>query len=419
MSTTGANLGSSVRGAVSEQVDRFMRSADEAQHAFEALAARVAELKHELDETNRHLNEKVAELDRLSGFQASLLYHLAEAVIAVDCSGTIRLFNPAAERMTGRRAAEWTGQPVSGCFVGEAELRRLLDEALAGRSRSPRVPVTLSPAGRKSLPAFATATAVRDRSQEVAGAVVVLYDRAEVSELRQQVSRNQSLAEIGRLAAVVAHEIRNPLGGIEGFAALLVRDLASSPAQRHAALILEGVRDLNRIMSSLLDFGKAEELRCRDVDLNALLRDLTDLVKADAQRSGTNVRVDLRSDVAAPHLWADAGALRQMFLNLLQNGIQAAAASNPAEISMRIGRDHIDNHAALAVEVSDNGPGIAPEIQDALFTPFVTTKHKGTGLGLATVRKLADAHGGKIELVSTGGAGARFRVLLPVQPCLK
>lgn len=418
MSVTCANMGASTRSAIAEQVNQFMRSATEAQHAFEALAARVSELKNELDETNRHLIDKVTELDRLSAFQRSLLDHLAEAVIAVSRGGTIQIFNPAAERMTGRRAAEWAGQPATDCLSNETDLRRLLDEALAGRSRSLRVPVTLTPAGRKPIPAFATATAVRDHNQEVAGALLVLYDRAEVTDLRQQVGRNQSLAELGRMAAVVAHEIRNPLGGIEGFAALLVRDLDAHPAQRHSELILEGVRDLNHIVSSLLEFGKAKELHCRDIDLNAILRDLADLIHADAQRSGANVRVHMRSEVATPHLWADAGALRQMFLNLLKNGIQAAAARNPVEIGLRIGRESIGNQAALVVEVSDNGSGIAPEIREALFMPFVTTKRKGTGLGLATVRKLAEAHGGKVELVSGGGVGACFRVLLPVQPCL-
>lgn len=396
-------------------VERFERSTDQAQRAFDALSQRVCELKRELDETNRKLREKVSELDSVNRHHRSLLDHLAEGVVGLDSDGIIRFYNPAAERMTGRCGAEWIGQPATHWLPHSNDLQRILREALQGRTQSPRISFCIDRCNMKPLPVAASASAVRNRSQQVIGVLLVLYDRSEVSDLRQEVRRNDGLAEIGRMASVVAHEIRNPLGGIEGFASLMMDDLRGQPAQKHAELILSGVQDLNRIVTSLLEYGKSEALETSEFDLNHLLADLVTLVRADKSRHHEQLKVLYRNDAPELRVHSDPVALRQVILNLVRNGVEAVTSSKSPEVRVRVERASIRGRDAVAVNINDNGPGVPPEVRATLFQPFITTKSKGTGLGLSTVRKLVNGLGGDVRLLENGSTGATFRVTLPLR----
>jgi signal transduction histidine kinase len=237
---------------------------------------------------------------------------------------------------------------------------------------------------------------------------------AEIADLQQQMQRTASLAELGRMSSVVAHEIRNPLGGIEGFAQLLQNDLAGQPERkRYVDLMLEGLQDLHRFVDSLLTFSRYPALRLEEVDLCPLLKELSELAFQDKHLNKGQFRHVVQGLTSASIL-ADRGALRQVFLNLIRNGLEAMEGRKEGEVRIRVSAASMDGAEAFQVEIADTGPGIAPETRAKLFQPFMTTKCHGTGLGLPTAAKLIEAHGGHIGCVAEPDGGACFKIVLPL-----
>ena len=409
-------LPEAVRAKLPAAVQHFMRSSAEAERAFDKLRNRVEELKAELHQTNQKLRDKVQELDCLSGHLVALLESLADGVIAVDQGGTIRVFNAAVERLSNCKADEMIGRPLNDWLDTTSAPRKLVEEALQGIVSRRRVRALLPVKDGRSCPVVVAATPVRDKSGATLGAVMVLQDIAEVVDLQKQMKRTSSLAELGRMASVVAHEIRNPLGGIEGFAQLLQSDLANQPERkRYVDLMLEGLHDLHRFVDSLLTFSRYPNLRLEEVDLKALLEELCELARQDPNLKAERFRSVVQTPASAA-VFADRGALRQVFLNLIRNGMEAMEnlADGEGEIRVRVSQVEVDSTAAFQIDIADTGPGIAPEARSKLFEPFMTTKRQGNGLGLSTAAKLIEAHGGQICCLAEPDGGACFRVLLPL-----
>ncbi len=213
--------------------------------------------------------------------------------------------------------------------------------------------------------------------------------REAYSELRdrvEEVGNLEQLAALGEMAAGIAHEIRNPLNAVEGFAGLLHRRLAGTDPQsaEYASKVLAGVRDANAIITDLLDFARPAELSREPVDLRALVAEVL------AEVTSPDVRTELTVQ-GAPELQGDARRLRQAVRNLVLNADQALSGAGELVVTIeRVGRD-------VVLRFEDDGPGIAPSVRDRLFHPFVTTKSEGTGLGLAMVHKIAMQHGGRVS----------------------
>ncbi len=247
------------------------------------------------------------------------------------------------------------------------------------------------------------------------------HDRllAEVARLRDELGRKnrmlrrrERLAALGELAAGLAHEIRNPLGGIQMFASLLARDLGDRPeCMRLLDKITRGVGSLEKIVTDVLDFGRPAEPVPRPVQLAGLVRETADLAAARAAEAG--VRLELGRVARRVELLTDGGLLQRALLNLLLNGIDAAASG--AEQSgggfVRV-RARVSAELAVLV-VRDNGPGIPPELADRVFNPFFTTKDKGTGLGLAIVHQIAESLGGGVRAGVHPRGGAVFTLTVP------
>jgi len=209
------------------------------------------------------------------------------------------------------------------------------------------------------------------------------------------------------MAATVAHEIRNPLGGIEGFAALLERDLASQPKmQAMATQIVQGARSLNHIVARLLDFTRPVSLTLR----RARFGQIADMALAvlEQEMRGHEPRVTLVRDYSDDDtVTVDFERMYGVVLNLVRNAWQAMR--EPGEIAVRV----YGNGDAVALSVRDTGCGMTEEVRQNLFSPFFTTKETGTGLGLSIVRKIVEAHGGSIEVESEPGGGSVFTVRVP------
>jgi two-component system nitrogen regulation sensor histidine kinase GlnL len=328
-----------------------------------------------------------------------VLEHVADGVVVVDAGGIVRRLNPAAERLLGRSSARVAGKPL-------VELSKDLD-SLATRARESNAPAHADGLVLGSTPVDAIAAPLGPRG----GAVLTLRDRTVARELEADARHVERVASLATVAAGIAHEVKNPLGGIRGAAQLLSR--AASPEQReYLDLIVGEVDRIASLVDRLRDLTAEEETARAAVDVNRLLHELALLQGATGE-----AQIELDLDPSLPAVFGDADALRRLFLNLLRNALEAPAKTVTIRTRVETGRRFRDRHgkihALVAVAISDDGPGIPREARERIFQPFFTTKPKGTGLGLPGAQRIAHDHDGTIAVDEAAGGGARFVVTLP------
>lgn len=231
--------------------------------------------------------------------------------------------------------------------------------------------------------------------------------REEVRRKNAELRRRERLAAIGEMAAALAHEIRNPLGGISLYASLLERTTEpDSAARKSAGKITEGVRLLERLVSEILDFAQERPLERRRHDWAAVAETLRDAVRPWESQSGAALHIEgdlLEGGV----VYCDRDRLQQVLVNLVINGLQAAGRDG--QVRVHAG----ERNRGVEISVTDTGPGIDESQRDRIFNPFFTTKASGTGLGLAIVHRIVEAHGGSIRASNLPSGGAKFVVWLP------
>jgi signal transduction histidine kinase len=217
--------------------------------------------------------------------------------------------------------------------------------------------------------------------------------------------RRESLARLGEMAAVVAHEVRNPIAGIDGALSVIERRLpADGPERGVIAAIKSRLGALGRTVHDILLYARPREPELRAVPIRLLLEDTVSLLGKDPELA--DVRVTLTGEER--HVLGDAELLKPVFLNLLQNAAQAMEGRG--RIAVRVEGDG----CACRVELADGGPGIPEALRERIFEPFFTTKHRGTGLGLPHARRVIEQHGGAIAFRCPGGGGTVFTVTLPL-----
>ena len=234
--------------------------------------------------------------------------------------------------------------------------------------------------------------------------------REELEGKNRQLRRRERLVALGELAAGMAHEIRNPLGGIRLFASLLARDLKDRPESlRVVDKIVQGVTSLESIVTGILDFARPAEPVPGHVRLDALVGETVEWAAPRIERA--KVRITIGPELSGVWLITDGRLLQRALLNLLLNAVEAAGQGDqPGEVLLDLA-EVSEEHAVLTIR--DNGPGIAPELLDRIFNPFFTTKDTGTGLGLAIVHQIVESLGGSIRAGNRTEGGAVFAIRLP------
>jgi signal transduction histidine kinase len=228
---------------------------------------------------------------------------------------------------------------------------------------------------------------------------------AELARAQEELLKRERLAALGELSAVVAHEVRNPLGVIYNAMGPLRRLLRpEGDAKTLLDIVGEEAERLNRIVSDLLDFARPHEPALEEASLAGLLDELLARVKGDSAARRVAFAIDLAD---LPPIPMDAGMIRRAFLNVVQNAVQATPEGGTVRITGRADED------GVTVEIADPGPGVPGELREKIFQPFFTTKAEGTGLGLAVVKRIVEAHRGRVQVTSTPGGGATFTVRLP------
>lgn len=228
---------------------------------------------------------------------------------------------------------------------------------------------------------------------------------------QEDLVQKERLAAVGELAAQIAHEVRNPLGAILNSVSALRRLVnPQADAGQLVAVVAEESQRLERMVEDLLDFARPSAPRCQPEDLEVIVRSALEGASRTVDLSAVEVKVEAAE--ALPPLPVDARMIRQAVLNLMINAAQAM--SGKGRLSVRIGLDAEGASTTARVDVSDTGPGVPQEVASRLFDPFVTTKASGTGLGLAVVRRLVEAHHGRASFQSAPGRGSTFSLHLPL-----
>lgn len=396
-----ADKGDVVR--LADSFRNFNRVTKDLESAYDALRARADEVDARLRDANTRLVAKVGELESVTGHLQGILNLVPCGVVTTDASGMITSVNRAAERILGRAEGELIGRDAR-CVAGRDGAALLLLGRVAPAVAEREI-VALDGSRRRIS---STLAALPD-----GGALEVLSDLTEVAHLRAQLSRLDTLAALGEMAAAIAHEVRNPLNGIEGFAGLLARALQSgdpidhAQTERYIDRIRRGVADVNEIVTNLLLWARPDRLVRSRFSLEGLINE----VVGDAPvLSGTPAHAAIVVDPApaSVELVADRMKLRIVLTNLIRNALEAVG---DAAGQVRVGAAASD--AGIRMFVEDDGPGVPEDVRRRLFRPFSSGKASGTGLGLAVAKKLVEVHGGELALARSEGTGARFEMFLP------
>ena len=344
---------------------------------------------------------------------------MRNGVIAFRRDGTLALMNDEAYRIFGlTRSAGDVGRPFADVLRERPEIIRVLSGTFELSHLPNRAELRLKELDRVI---GYTLSQVKDDSASAIGAVLFFKDLTQVEQLEERERLRDRLASLGEMAAGIAHELKNPLAGIEVMAGLLRRQVPNSKdAQSLLADILSEAKLANAIVVEMLEFVRPVRLQVERTDLADVLQQSVTMAESKVPRRETVVRTNVEPGL--PMIESDHHQLSQVFTNLVANAFEALDGKGCITISAMT--TAIDADPAFAglhpptpavlVEVADDGPGIPPELTDRIFNPFFTTKVTGTGLGLAIVRKIIDAHDGRIDVSSTPSTGTRFRVTLPV-----
>jgi len=338
---------------------------------------------------------------------------MRNGVLAITRDGHIALINDEAYRIFGLPAAtDAVGQPVSALLKDHPDVVRVLAGAFDLHHLPNRVEMRLKPSNKVI---GYTLAFVRDDAGGVIGASMFFKDLTRVEQLEERERLRDRLAAVGEMAAVIAHEVKNPLAGIEVMAGLLRRKIPDAPdAQVVLSDIINEAKMANAIVQEVLDFVRPIRLQVEHTALADAVQGAIQLAETKARRGNVSVNVALADSL--PQINADQHQITQVFTNLLINAYEAMGGAGHVTVSAERIRleDGGEGRDAVLVEFTDDGPGIPQDVAEKVFDPFFTTKAQGSGLGLAIVRKIVDAHDGRIDLRTAPGQGTTIRVTLPV-----
>ena len=304
------------------------------------------------------------------------------------------------------------GRPIAELLQEHPEVARVLNSAFDVDFLPNRVELRLRPSGKVI---GYTLALVRGDDSTVVGAAMFFKDLTRVEQLEERERLRDRLAAVGQMAAVIAHEVKNPLASIEVMAGLLRRKIADAPdAQSLLTDIITEAKMANATVQEVLEFVRPIRLQLERTPVAKAVQSAVQLADTKAQRG--DISVDVRVPPGLPEIQGDHHQLTQLFTNLLMNAYEAMEGAG--RVTVTAGAVRIDDGAegrdAVRVELADEGPGIPQDVAERVFDPFFTTKPQGSALGLAIVRRIVDAHDGSIDLRTTPGRGTMIWVTLPV-----
>src|SRR2546425_525550 len=335
----------------------------------------------------------------------NILTTIESSVIAVSADGMITLFNSAAERLLGLDA----GQLKAASFQNlPRPIATLLESTLEDREPRTQIETTIYNNSGRATPVICSTSALRDRAGSMLGAVAVLSDLTRLKQLEAEKSQAERLASIGALASGIAHEVKNPLVAIKTFAELLPERFTEEDFRHDfAKVVIREIERIDDLVARLRGLASAPMQARRPLDLRAPLDETLALLRGQLEQGQIDVKTVYDNDL--PLVSADPAQLKQLFLNLLVNALEAMDPGG--RLSVRILNWKASGSETILVEICDTGTGIPDSLLGKIFDPFVTTKQRGSGLGLSICRGIADAHGARIRAQNNpNGRGATITI---------
>jgi signal transduction histidine kinase len=403
-----ANPGAGETKLLLEAFEMFTQASSSLESAFSQLQERVHRLTEELEAKNQELETSLHEKEDAQNYLRTILERLPCGIFVLDEKGDLALCNPVASEVLeqSRRKSPRTRRR-------RPQLSALLRDSFSSSiGAGDEVEIPLISGGKQRILAT-SGTALTDASGTQRGTLHIIRDITEMKALQEQNKRGERLSAMGEMAVELAHEIRNPLGSIELFASLLVKELSGDP-RRWAENIGIGIRSLNSIVSNMLHFANPLSPSFAEVDIHEVIREMlkfTDLLMNQRQ-----VEVVKRLDAENPFVWADRELLKQMMLNLILNAMKAMPSRGSLIISTQNSRSTPSRFRGLELKIEDTGIGMPPETLSRIFDPFFTTNKNGNGLGLSVVHQIVERHSGSIRVSSEVSRGTTFTITLTGGP---
>jgi two-component system sensor histidine kinase HydH len=346
-------------------------------------------------------------LSRIKAFSDRVVENMPVGLLAADEGGKIVSFNRAAEEILRRPSLEMMGRSLQ-----EVLPRELVDLALdlkPGQSTVIEDELECHPQDGAPLYLDVSVSLLQDSEDTVPGLLILFRDMTEVQSLKREIETSRRLASLGRLAAGVAHEIRNPLSSIKGFATYFKeRYRANEEDRKTAEIMIKEVDRLNRVISQLLEFARPMSLQLRRTPIQGLIQHSLKMIEGQASSKG--IRIDSDLSLSIEEVDIDPDKMNQVLLNLYLNSLEATNEGGTLSVSLR---KEAESHR-IKIAVADTGSGIEKKDLEHIFDLYFTTKQAGTGLGLAIVHKIIQAHGGEVRVESEVGRGTTVTLLLPL-----
>ncbi len=345
-------------------------------------------------------------LAKIKVFSETVIKNMPFGLIATDENGKIAYFNQEAESIL-----HISNQRVMGKNPGQVLPEKFwaYSRDLTENESEIERDISFSLDGERTVSLEFNVSSLKGDSGEFLGDIVLFRDLTEINNLKMEIEKNQRLASLGNLAAGVAHEIRNPLSSIKGFATYFKERYKDIPDDKKTAeIMVQEVERLNRVISQLLEFASPVKIHKKSVSMVTLIQHSLKMIEGHAREKNIEIKTDL--DHHTKDLYIDPDKINQVFLNIYLNAIEAM--ENNGTLYVRLTEDKKNNMAK--VEISDTGKGIIKEDLTHIFDPYFTTKQSGTGLGLAIVHKIIESHKGEIRVESERGAGTTVTIFLPV-----
>jgi signal transduction histidine kinase len=374
----------------------FQEQSDMLEKSHFELQKKLNEAQINLEVKNKELALRIAEIEDIREKQEGILESIADAVFLADSQNEINPENKAAEALQKELAAE--GKKL-------LEFPEIAELAAAGKTINQDVDLNIAGKNRNYMITVVPMT--RKGSSDCEEKLITLKDVSEYQELQERVKREDRMSALGKVAASVAHEIRNPLGAIEGFAVLLERDLRDMPnSQRLATKTIYAARQLNSVVGNLLSYTREIRANKSMQDLDSLINQALDFVTPMAEDNQVEV-VRLQSETPL-HAKLDPVQIKQLITNLAINAVEACPRRNGGKVEIKSSAKEKN----AIIEIIDNGEGVPDEIKARIFEPFFTQKDGGIGLGLSLCQRIVESHEGKIFECGNFGKGAHFIIEL-------
>ena len=378
--------------------EAFQQQSNQLEESHKKLKEQLKHSQIDIAEKNKELARKVNEILDIKERLSSILESIADAVFMTDKKGEIVTANQEARKLFDPES-EGDVDIDSWALLDIKEIAKRI--STGSRIQDQEISCTILDEDKIFMISILPIENSIDRM------VIILKDITENHSLKLRVEREDRMTALGQVAASVAHEIRNPLASIEGFARLLERDLPEDQ-KRMAGRIVQGTRQLNYVVTNLLSYTRENSINCFPHDVAQVIEEAAELVIPMAEDRDIDFNMNLQDGVSA---FIDGIQIKQLLLNLFINAVQACPVKADGEINVELKK----RRSSVVIQVSDNGCGIPATKIARLFEPFFTMKDGGIGLGLAMCRRIADMHEGKLSVESTEGKGTCFTLELKIK----